>query len=400
MHSLRAKPSRTTVIPAKAGIQSPRPWVPAFAGTTDFFVALLLLAAIGCSREALPPETWVPVRVQQVAPAGEAAGVRYTANVNPWSQVDVAFKANGYVASIRQVKSADGRMRDLQAGDAIARGTELARLQDADYADKLKKAKADLARAVASLQKSQEDWRRAQALFATASITEPDYDKARWEYESAQASVDGSRAQVAEATTNLGYTVIAAPMDAVVVSRKVEVGSLVSAATVAFVVADSRLAKVVFGIPDVMLRHVTLGAPLDITTESFPGRKFAGKVTSVAPAADAQTRVFQVEVTVPNASNELKDGMIAALDIQGAPQPTTDTAIPLGAIVRGKTPESYAVYVVADEGGKLLARLREVQLGQVFGNHVAIVSGVGPKDPVIVSGNTVVKDGDVVRIVH
>jgi RND family efflux transporter MFP subunit len=361
---------------------------------------LLALALAGCAREAPPPEKWVPVRVQTVAPAGSASGVRYTASVNPWSQVDVAFKANGYVASIRQVKSADGRMRDLQPGDAVARGTELAHLQDADYADKLQKAKADLARSMASLEKSKEDWRRAQALFATASITEPDYDKARWEYESAQASVDGARAQVAEATTNLGYTVVAAPMDAVVVSRKVEVGSLAGPGTVAFVVADSRLAKVVFGIPDVMLRHITLGAPLEITTESFPGRKFAGKVTSVAPAADVQTRVFQVEVTVPNPGNELKDGMIAALDIQGAPAPTTTAAIPLGAIVRGKTPESYAVYVVVDEGGKPLARLREVELGQVFGNRVAIVSGVGPKDPVIVSGNTVVKDGDIVRIVH
>jgi RND family efflux transporter MFP subunit len=368
-------------------------------GTTCCAVAAAL--ALGaCSRETPKAESWVPVRVQSVAPAGEATGVRYTANVTPWSQVDVAFKANGYVASIRQVKSADGRMRDLQVGDAIARGTELARVRDADYADKLKKAKAELAGSLASLQKSKDDWKRAQTLFATASITAPDYDKARWEYESALASVAGSRAQVDEATTNLGYTVLAAPMDGVVVKRKIEVGSLVGPGTVAFVVADSRLAKVVFGIPDVMLKNVTLGAPLDIATESFPGRKFAGKVTSVSPAADAQTRVFQVEVTVPNPGNELKDGMIAALDVQGTAAPATSAAIPLGAIVRGKTAQSYAVYVVVDDGGKQLARLRTVELGEVFGNRVEIASGVGPRDRIVVTGNTIVKDGDVVRIVQ
>lgn len=372
------------------------------SSATRAALATLLAAALvaACSRETPAPESYVPVRVEMPAPAGATAGVRYTANVTPWSQVDVAFKVNGYVAQIRQQKSADGRQRDLQAGDPIAKGVELARVKDADYADKLKKAKAELAGALASLTKSKDDWKRAQALYATASITAPDYDKARWEYESAIASVAGAQAQVDEAGTNLGYTVLYAPLDGVVVKRKVEVGSLVGPGTVGFVIADVRLAKIVFGIPDVMLDKVTLGGTLDIATESFPGRTFAGKVTGVAPAADSKTRVFQVEVTVPNAKGELKDGMIAALDVAGAAAAaTTSTAIPLGAVVRGKaSPTAYAIYVVADEGGKQVARLRPVELGAVYGNRVAALSGVAAGDRVIVSGNTVVKDGDVVRV--
>jgi len=204
---------------------------------------------------------------------------------------------------------------------------------------------------------------------------------------------------VDEAGTNLGYTVLYAPQDGAVVKRKVEVGSLVGPGTVGFVIADVRLAKVVFGIPDVMLDKVALGGALDIATESFPGRTFAGKVTGVAPAADAKTRVFQVEVTVPNPKGELKDGMIAALDIAGAASAATPAAIPLGAVVRGNaSPTAYAVYVVADEGGKQVARLRAVELGAVYGNRVAALSGVAAGDRVIVSGNTVVKDGDVVRV--
>ena len=369
--------------------------------STIFTAATLALALAACAREAPKVESFVPVRVTTAAPAGEAQAIRYTASVTPWAQVDVAFKANGYVDRIRQVKSADGRTRDLQQGDLVARGTELARVRDADYVDKLKKAKAELAGSLASLEKGKDDWRRAQALYATASLTAPDYDKARWEYESALASVAGSRAQVDEASTNLGYTVLPAPMDGVILKRKIEVGSLVGPGTVAFVLADTRLVKVVFGIPDTMLKHVTLGAALDITTESFPGRSFSGKVTAVSPAADAQTRVFQIEVTVANPKDELKDGMIAALDVKGTPAPSTDTAIPLGAVVRGKSaPQSYAVFVVVDDGGKQVAKLRPVELGPVFGNRVAVTSGVGARDRIIVSGNTVVKDGDVVRIVQ
>jgi multidrug efflux system membrane fusion protein len=101
-------------------------------------LALAAAALLGaCSRDTPAPEAWLPVRVETPSPAGASSGVRYTASVTPWSQVDVAFKANGYIAQIRQQKSADGRQRDLQSGDPVAKGAELARVRDTDYADKL-----------------------------------------------------------------------------------------------------------------------------------------------------------------------------------------------------------------------------------------------------------------------
>jgi multidrug efflux system membrane fusion protein len=362
--------------------------------------AVLALAALvaACSKSEPPPRAPVPVQVAAVEPAADTRGVRYTATIAPWAQVDVASKVNGYIAEIRRVKSADARMRDLQQGDPVSRGTVLARVRDTEYVDKVKKAQADLDKANASLEKASQDWRRARDLYATQSITAPDYDQAKREIETARAAVDGARAQLDEARLNLQYTALVAPLDGVVVSRKIEVGSLVGPGSVAFTLADLRLVKVVFGVPDTMLASVRPGAPLAVTTESLPGRVFEGKVTAVAPAADAKTRVFQVEITIDNARGELRDGMVAALQVGAGATPPAP-AVPLAAIVGTGQAGGYGVFVVAGEDGGARARLRAVELGPVVGNRVTLLAGPATGERVIVNGTHVVRDGDAVRVV-
>jgi RND family efflux transporter MFP subunit len=361
----------------------------------------MLLALAACAKDeapATPPA--IPVRVHAVAPAPDGSGVRYSATVTPRAQVDVSFKVNGYIGEIRQVRGADGRLRDAQPGDVVTRGTVLAHVVDREYVDQVKKARANLDKAKASLEKGQEDFRRATNLFATASITAPDYDSAKWEFETAAAGVAGAKAQLDEAVMNLGFTKLTAPMDGVLLARKIEVGSLVGPGTVGFQMADLTSVKVVFSVPDVMLEHVKLGGRLDLTTESIPGKAFAGTVTGIAPVADSKTRVFSIEVTVSNPRGELRDGMVAALAVPTGAVAEPVASVPLASIVRpGADASGYAVYVVAEEGGAEVARLRKVDLGAVVGNQIAVNAGLARGERVIVGGTAVLRDGAAVRVV-
>ena len=61
----------------------------------------------------------------------------------------LAFKSNGYLASIRQVKDADGHVRNIDIGDYVTQGTVLATVQEDDFKDKLAQAKASLERSQA-----------------------------------------------------------------------------------------------------------------------------------------------------------------------------------------------------------------------------------------------------------
>ena len=75
----------------------------------------------------------VPVSVRAVEQHVAAGGVRYSAEIKPSKQVDLAFKVGGYVQTLLQVRGVDGQQRDVQEGDRVTRGTVLARVRDTDY---------------------------------------------------------------------------------------------------------------------------------------------------------------------------------------------------------------------------------------------------------------------------
>ncbi len=183
--------------------------------------------------------------------------------------------------------------------------------------------------------------------------------------------------------------------------RKIEVGDLVNAGTVGFTLANTEDVKVVFGISDLMLKYLKLGDQLAVTTEALRGRVFRGLVTAISPSADPKSRVFDVEITIPNRNQDLKVGMIAAVAVATGQAPTAVTVVPLTAVVRSKTnPQGYALFVVEGPQGRRIARLRDnIELGEVFGNMITIAKGVKVGEPVIVTGATLVADGQRVRII-
>jgi multidrug efflux system membrane fusion protein len=386
--------------------------------------SLLLACGDREPSEKLP----TPVRVQAVGQHRGDQGVRYSANINPLTRVDLAFKVGGYVREILQARGADGRRRNLQEGDTVAKGTVLARLRESDYVVKLnqatsqiaearatiEQAKSQLAEAKANLEDAKLDFDRAANLFAAQSLTKADYDAAKARYEMAQARVEAARAQIErtqaktmgagqqreEMEIALQDSALKAPMDAVVLKRNIEVGTLVSPGTVGFVLADTSSVKAVFGVPDLVVQRLKVGSTLAITTEAIPGVEFRGQITALSPAADPKSRVFEVEITLPNPRNQLKAGMIASVSLDGERSTESHASVPLSAVVRsGGSGDDYAVFALEEQAGKQIARLRKVRLGPVFGNAVVVAEGLQVGERVIVTGATLVADGEPVRAV-
>jgi len=159
------------------------------------FLPLLLLSSACDKKEPAPAAQWLPVRVQTVATPDDDSGVRYSASVTPLVQVNLSFKVNGYVEEIYQTRDSEGKLRPVSRGEVVTTDTVLAHIDDVEYADKVKAAEASLAAAKASLLKAQQDFKRASNLYATESMTAPDFDSAQQEYGTAVANVDGAKAQ-------------------------------------------------------------------------------------------------------------------------------------------------------------------------------------------------------------
>lgn len=364
-------------------------------------LGLLVVAVLPACDQQEPDEPPItPVRVEAVATEQPRETLRYSANIQSDKTVDLAFKVGGYIKEILQVAGTDGQTREIQAGDSVSESTVLAKVDPQQYDDQVKEAKAQLDSAAAALKKAEADFKRAKVLYDSQSMTAPEYDTYQKEYESSQAGVAGAKAQLNDAEVNLGYTDLKAPLTGVVLQRNIEVGTLVSPQSVAFAVADVSSVKAVFGVPDARLKDVKVGNSLSVTNDSYPGRSFDGRVTEISPAADSATRVFDVQVTLPNADGLLKVGMVVALALSTGPPAQPVMLVPLTAVVRGTSgPKSYAVYVVDRKGTSDTARLKEVQLGEVTGNEIAVTSGLDAGDRVIVSGATLVSDGQDVNII-
>jgi len=414
---------------------------------------LALLVACQSKQVQKPP---MPVKVATVELHAANSGARYSATIIPRTQVELAFKVDGYVEALQKVRGVGGEVRDIQEGDPIVAGAVLARVRQSDYQFKVKEAesqasearsaidaskaqyqealsaiessKAQLADAEAAYEKSKLDFDRAQNLFASQSLTKANYDAARGQFEQAAAKVAAGRSQVAmvqaradsarsqievvkarstgaqavvhEKAIPLQDTALKAPLNGFVLQKSVERGTLVSPGKTGFVVADTSSVKAAFGVADIAVPEMKLGTRLSIETETMPGTEFEGQITSVFPAADPKSRVFNVEVTIPNPKGLLRPGMIVSLRVGRSEAVQAQPVVPLNAIVKSTTdPNGYAIFFLLEQSGRQIARVRDVKLGETYGNTITVTEGVKEGDRVITTGVTLVRDGDAVKVI-
>ena len=366
-------------------------------------LALALLAHVAvttaCRQASSEQKPLTPVRVSQVQTVDTGTSNTYSANIQPYQQVDLAFKSNGYLASIKQTRDENGKLRNIDQGDWVTKGTVLAVVEQDDYKEKLQQAKAQLDRAKANADRAKLQFDRMSVLYQAGAATKPDYDRANADMLDTQAAIQSATSSVSEAQIALGYCELRVPFDGFIVKRNVDVGQLVGPATNGFSIADVHSVKAVFGVPDTAMSRIRLGSPEVITTDAVPGN-FNGHVTSISPAADPKSRVYSVEVSIPNSDNRLKAGMIASISISAGELRKRVNVVPLTAVVRSlDNPNGFAVFLLEGNGDTVTARLHDVQVGATYGNLIAVESGLSPGDRVVTTGATMIKNGEQVRVI-
>ncbi|MEZ4363661.1 MAG: efflux RND transporter periplasmic adaptor subunit [Kofleriaceae bacterium] len=378
---------------------------PERGSTRGSFTVALCAATIlvGCERVTPTAPLGVAVKVATPERSSTMASARYTAQIVPGVRVDLAFKVGGYVESIAQVAGVNDQPRPLQEGDLVEAGAQLASLRESDYDQKVAEARAAVSQAASTYRDARRDAARDAKLARVGSLPPATADSSRARRDAAAAATAGARARLAQAKTARSDATLVAPLSGVILKRAIEVGSLATPGTVAFTIADVTKVKAAFGVPDLLLPRIKLGDTLRVTTDAFPGVTFEGQVSRLAPEADQRSRVFDVDVTIPNPDNKLKAGMVAslAIDTDAAAEGNAEDLplVPLSAIVRPRTGKGFAVYVVEAAGGVTRARAREVTLGDYLGRVVPIKKGLGLTERVVVQGAGLLADGERVEVI-
>jgi len=360
--------------------------------------------------------------------------------------ISVRVSANGRVAAAEQVdvgSKVGGRVIELavKEGDLVRVGQVLARLDDQELRARLRQAESAVAAAKARWDEAKSGARRqeveearaaveaaqaqlglatdlrarVQRLFDAGVAPQAELDDARRATELREAQLRGPKERLslleagprqetvaaaaaahAEALasaeyirTQLGNLVIRSPMNAQVITKHLERGSVVQPGEPLYTLADTKRLMVRTEVDETDVGKIRIGSPAAITSDAFPGRKIEGTIQKIAwrvgrkrirsdnPAEITDTKVLEAEIPI-DPDPALRIGMIMDVKISTGERDNV-VLIPRAAVQRRGS--DLRVSVVKD--GKVV-EVRSVQLGIVQGPHVEVVAGLRPGETVVV----------------
>ena len=266
----------------------------------------------------------------------------------------------------------------FQEGQRVAKGDVLIQLDATVPQAELQQARANL-----TLAKSK--YERALDLAKSNFISGQARDEAENNLKVAEAAIQVSEAKLAKMS-------IRAPFSGIVGLRSVSTGDYVKEGADLANLESIDPLKVDFRVPEVYLRQVQVGQPLQVQLDALPGRVFEGKVLAMNPLVDASGRAVVIRAVVRNPDTSLRPGMFARVrlitrDIQDA------MVLPESALV----PQGDTQYVFKVVDGKAVRA--KVDIGQRREAKVEIVNGVSRDDVVVTAGQLKLRDGVPVKIV-
>ncbi len=257
--------------------------------------------------------------------------VNATGKIQPEVEVKISPEVAGEIVAL-----------SVREGAAVKKGDLIVRIKPDTYRYQVEQQEANLVASKASavltkaqLQKSREDFKRTEGLFAQKLISDSDFTAGRTAVEVAEANHDNALAQIrrtegllSQSRDQLSKTTIAAPMDGAVSSLSSEVGERVVgtgsfAGTEIMRIANLDDMEVRVNVNENDVVNVKVGDKARITIDAYPGRRFAGTVKEIASAAkttgmNTQEEVtnFQVKIRIADKDLRLRPGMSANVDIE------------------------------------------------------------------------------------
>jgi RND family efflux transporter MFP subunit len=354
-------------------------------------IVLAVVIAIGIavtlrqhSATTTKSETGAPkpaLTVEIVHPERASLPQTLTANGNiaAWQEASIGSESNGL--QLDQVR--------VNVGDNVRAGQLLAHFADDSVKADLAQAKATLTEALANETDAVANARRAQHLQASGALSAQQIDQYQTAAATATARVAAARAALDVQALKLRHTRVVAPDDGVIAKRNATEGEVVSAGTELFrMIRQGRLEWRAEVTADELGRikpgtrariHAANGAILD------------GRVRTIAPTVDVQSRIALVYVDLPKTSAALA-GMFAEGEfLLGQSEALT---LPQQAVV---VRDGFA-YVFRVDTNQHVTRIKVVT-GRRVGERVEMLAGVSADADIVASGAGFLNDGDLVHVV-
>jgi len=299
--------------------------------------------------------------------------------------------AVGDLAAVHQVNvtsDVSGRITDIMftAGSSVKAGSPLIQLFDAPERADLASFKAQATVAQLSLDRAKQLASRQFGPQATVDST--------------QAAFDQANAGIARTEAVISQKLVRAPFDGELGVRHVEVGQYLTAGTQIVSLTDLSAVYANFTTTEKESATLKVGQTVRVVVDAYPGRKFEGKITTIEPQINTDTRNIRIQATIDNPDRILKPGMFATTTVVLPDKPAVIT-VPETAV--DYTLYGDSVYLIketkTDDGKTSLTAVRTfVRTGDRVDGRVVIASGLKAGDRAVAVGQLKLQSGSAVAI--
>lgn len=358
------------------------------AGLAVLICSVLLEVGAGCRRSS-----GAAAQFESVKPSvGEITHhVTASGTLSALVSVDVGSQVSGKIVSLA-----------VDFNSPVRRGQIVAGIDSTLYEAAMKQAEAELASARATAVLKKQNLERKRILTPMKAASQLDLDQATAELAQAEATVMIKEAVLTSARANLAYCTITAPVDGVVISRKVDLGQTVIAAMttpVLFTIArDLTKMNISASISEADIGQIKEGQTVEFTVDAFPDETFVGSVAQVrrAPSITQNVVTYETLITVDNPGQKLFPGMTADVSVLvnqrrnalKIPNAALRYTPPEGVRLEGGPPRRYdrgqrLIYTLGAQPDSLIPVL--VKAGITDGVDTEILEGVDVDARIVVS---------------
>ena len=300
-----------------------------------------------------------------------------------FKEVNGQYIANGTFAPKQEVKiSAEtpGLVTRVlvDEGSRVSAGQTLAII-------KSDQQNVNVANAQAMFNNAQTEVARFESAYATGGVTKQQLDQVKLQLENAKNNLKS--AQITAGDVN-----VKASFAGIVNKKNIEPGSYVNPGMELFEVVNVSTLKLQVNVDEKHIGSLKTGQTIKVESPVIANQEFAGKISFIAPKADASLN-FPVELEIQNnSSNDLRAGMYGNAYF-GDSQMANVLVIPRNAFVGSVSSNQVFIY----KDGK--AVLTKVVSGRTFGEYIEVISGIENGTQVITSGQINLTDGTAVEII-
>lgn len=376
-----------------------------------------LLAGCGADKpeEAAVEEKYIAVEVEDVQKSNLINSTTLSGKISSETDVNVVPKISGKIESV-----------NVSVGDMVQAGQVLFSLETTDLNN-------DYQLALARYETSKEQWNNARsslertqkmardkiadaqknldntrALYAAGAASKSQLDQMELalkeitsqyntqiealNVQASDATLKLAEVQMEKARDYLDHAVVTAPVDGMVAKVDAQVGNQASPAQTAVSLTNIATVYTTLEVAENLVNRLSAGQEVKVKVPSASEEEFVGVIEHISPKSNIKTGLYPVKIVLNNPNGLIKPGMFAKVELV-TDEKTDVMSVKSEAVILKN--EKTIVYVVQDD--KAVAK--EVVTGMDTGVDIEITEGLTEGDRVIIKGQTLVDEGNKVKVV-